>query len=484
MNEKKNKSLKLNMILNTVKSVLGIIFPLITFPYISNVLGIENVGKYNFASSIISYFVLFSGLGISTYAIREGARIRDNKEKLNLFSNQMFTINIISTLFSYALLFLLIFVSNKIYFYKDILILLSLQIIFRTIGIEWLYSIYEDYFYITVRTIIFQILSLVLMFIFVKNENDLLIYSAITIVSAVGANIFNFYHSKKFIQIKLVRDLGLRNYLKPILILFSVNVAISVYVNSDITILGLICGDYTVGIYAVSVKVYSVVKTILSSILVVSIPRLSSLLGKENDDEYNKTAEEIYKILLSILIPAVFGIIVLREEIVTFIANQSYLQAMSSLFILSIALLFSLGAWFWNNSILIPNKLDGIIFKATFISALVNIVLNFCLIPYFKENAAATTTVIAEMIMFFTCRYYGKKYTKFYSLRTTLVKIIVGVGFMLMYAYFIKYLVISLGLRLILVVLGSVIIYFVVEIVLVNDSIYGIYKTIRDKLNI
>ena len=78
----KKKSLAKNAMLNSLKTILAMIFPLITFPYASRVLQVENMGKVNYASSIISYFVLLAGLGIKTYAIREGARIRDNKEKL------------------------------------------------------------------------------------------------------------------------------------------------------------------------------------------------------------------------------------------------------------------------------------------------------------------------------------------------------------------------------------------------------------------
>lgn len=42
-------------------------------PYASNVLQVENLGKVNFASSVCGYFLLFAGLGISSYAVREGS---------------------------------------------------------------------------------------------------------------------------------------------------------------------------------------------------------------------------------------------------------------------------------------------------------------------------------------------------------------------------------------------------------------------------
>jgi len=145
----KNKSIKVNMILNAIKGLMSIFFPLISFPYVSKVLGVDNIGRYNFANSIISYFILLAGLGINTYAIREGARLREKENEFKQFANEMFSINILSTIISYVLFALLLIIVPKFQCYKTLLIILSLQIIFKTIGIEWIYSIYEDYAYIT-----------------------------------------------------------------------------------------------------------------------------------------------------------------------------------------------------------------------------------------------------------------------------------------------------------------------------------------------
>ena len=106
-NDKNNvnsKSVVKNAILNILKTLLSIIFPLITFPYVSRVLGVENLGKVNFANSIVSYFALLAALGISTYSVREGSRLRDNKDKLENLVKEIFSINIVSTLIVYILI--------------------------------------------------------------------------------------------------------------------------------------------------------------------------------------------------------------------------------------------------------------------------------------------------------------------------------------------------------------------------------------------
>ena len=93
----RQKSLGVNALLNGIKQCCSIIFPLITFPYISRVLGSDGYGKYSFSSSVTSYFILLAALGIYTYAIREGAKIRDNQKSINQFCSQVFSINVCSS---------------------------------------------------------------------------------------------------------------------------------------------------------------------------------------------------------------------------------------------------------------------------------------------------------------------------------------------------------------------------------------------------
>lgn len=465
----KDKSIKINMILNGIRGLLGVIFPLITFPYVSKILGAENIGKYNFASSIISYFVLLAALGINTYAIREGARIRENKEGLNKFISEIFTINIISTIVSYLLLFVLILIVPKFKDYLTLIWILSFQIIFKTIGIEWIYSIYEDYKYITIRSILFQLLSLILLFIFVHSKNDLYMYAIITVISSVGSNILNLINSKKYCKLKITKSINIKEHIKPILILFATTVTITIYVNSDVTILGFLTSDYNVGIYSVSTKIYTILKSLLSSIIMVSIARFSALYAQSKIHELKSMAEDIYKTLLTLIIPAVIGIIALRREIILIISDYTYLDATSSLTLLSIAIFFCLGAYFWGQAMLVPLKQEKKVLKITIVSAVVNIILNLLLIPIWKENAAALTTIIAEAIAFIYCRYETKKIINLSSFKGIFIKSLLGCVPIIIIDLLIKRIVSNLFLSTIVIIILSVICYSIVEIILKNE---------------
>ena len=134
----KRKSLGVNALINSIRSIVNLIFPLITFPYVSRILSVNGMGIYNFSSTYVGYFLLLAGLGIYTYAIREGAKFRNDREKMSQFASQVFTINIVSTLVAYVLLLFSLLIFKNLNNYVSAILIFSLQIIFTTIGTEWI----------------------------------------------------------------------------------------------------------------------------------------------------------------------------------------------------------------------------------------------------------------------------------------------------------------------------------------------------------
>ena len=479
---KKEKSLKKNMLLNAIRGILSVLFPLITFPYVSRVLGVESLGKYTFSASIISYIVLFAGLGITVYAVREGARLRDDRKKLSQFASEVFTINIWSMVISYLLLILVLIFVPHFKPYYSLLIILSLQALFNTVGIEWIYSIYEDYFFITIRAIVFQLLSLVCMFLFVKGSNDVIIYALITVLSSAGANLLNFFRAKKYCNIRFLWNANFTKHIKPIMILFATTLTVTIYVSSDTTILGFICSDYEVGIYGVSVKIYTILKTLLSSAIIVSIPRLSVYLGKHDVIEFERTSRSIYSTLLTFLLPAMIGLIMLSNEVVLLVSGKEYLTASASLMILAIAMFFCMGAYFWGQCILVTNKQENKLLFITIVSAMTNIVLNIFLIPFWKEQAAAFTTVIAEMIVYAYCMIKGRKYVRLDGLFVDIGKILIGCFSIILVILGVYNLRLNSYLFLFVSIALSLIVYLFIQLLLKNESIASVFTALKRKL--
>lgn len=482
MSIKKTRSVKVNMVLNGIRGVLSVLFPLITFPYVSRVLNVNNIGRYNYSASIISYFLLLSGLGIEKYAVREGAALRENKSRLNRFANEMFTINMLSTVISYILLIVVMFAFPGMKAYWTLLVILSFQVILKTIGIDWIYSIYEDYLYITVRGIAFQILSLIMLFCFVHTAEDLNIYALITVLANAGSSILNYIHARKYVSLRLTKKIDWKRHMRPIMIMFAMSLTVTIYVNSDITVLGILCGDERVGIYSVSTKIYSVVKSLLSTILVVSIPRLSAQFGTGRLDEFRQTAKDIYSTLITAVLPAITGIIILSRPIVLLVSGPEYADASSSLAILGVALFMCRAAWFWGQCILVPMKKEGEVFKVTVVSAVLNLVLNLVLIPKWQENAAAFTTLLAEGCTLLWSVICGKKMSGVSGEFKTYIKVGAGCVGIVLVNEITKRMFTDNALYVVSTIALSVAVYAVIEIALKNEAVYSFLNGIKNKI--
>lgn len=327
----KKKSLKFNAFINGFRTILNLVFPLITFPYISRILSVEEIGKYNFSDSVVSYFLLIAALGINQYAVREGTKFRDSHADISQFASKVFSVNVVSTGVSYVLLGILLLCSSKLHNYLLCIVILSTQIFFTTLGTEWLYSIYEEYTYITIRSIAFKILSIMLLFIFVRNQGDYIKYAAITVISSVGSNILNYMNARKYCDIRFTLKFDWKIVLKPILVVFASNVAIQIYVSSDITMLGYLVNDHSVGIYSISTKIYTIIKNVLTAVLTVTIPRFALYAGGKDKERYDKLFQKVVNTLIAIIFPAVVGLIMISKNVIMIIAGSNYLSSQPSL---------------------------------------------------------------------------------------------------------------------------------------------------------
>ena len=269
----------------------------------------------------------------------------------------------------------------------------------------------------------------------------------------------------------------IKEHIKPILIIFASNIAIMIYVNSDITILGLMKSAYIVGIYTVSTKIYSVLKTVLSSALIVTVPRLSMLFGKKKWDEYQKVASYVFNLLLMLTLPTTAGLIATSKNVIILMAGEKYASATCSLQLLSIAIIFSIFSWFYNDCILIPAKNEKIVLYSTIFSAILNILLNILLIPTFSLNAAAFSTIIAELVGMIISVHFGRKVITIQNLKHSFFTVIIASSFVYIVAILPNFLFsMNALLSLIVSAILSLITYVFILVFLKNEIMLSILK--------
>lgn len=392
-----HKSVGINAILNSLRQICSVLFPVITLPYISRVLGSENYGVYQFSFSITNYFLLLAALGISTYASREGSKIRDNRIQISNFCNEIFTINIVSMGISLIAFVCIVVFTPFLEAYQTVLLIQGMAILIATLGADWVNVIFEDYLYITVRYIIIQIISILLLFIFVRSRDDLIPYTVITLFATFGGNFINILYIRRYVHLEIALSKNCLKHLKPILIMFFSAVCVIIYVNSDITMLGYYTDNISVGIYSFSTKIYAIFKSIINAGLLVTLPRLSYYIKHEYEN-YDTFLDIIIRTMTLVLLPVAGGILGLRRELITILGGEEYLSGTPVLMVLCFALVFAIYGSYFGNCVLIANNKEKECLIAGVVSASLNVILNLLLLPYFGIVGAAITTLIAEIV--------------------------------------------------------------------------------------
>lgn len=470
------KSITKNAFFNSIKALCQVIFPIITIPYVSRILGTNNYGKINYTASIISYFSLLSAFGINNYATREGARKRNDPESFKSFANQLFTINLITTICALLLLLIVIKYSDKQN--RILLSIQSVSLIFSFVGADWINTIYEDFTYITIRYIVVQSISLILLFVLVQNHNDYIIYAAITTVANTGANIFNAIYIRQYVKPRISFSRNIFHHILPMAILTGYSFTLSIYVNSDIIILGILQGDIDVGIYSIAAKIYLVIKQILNASIVVAVPRIAFVLGRGEQDTYERLANLIFNFLICLVLPSIIGLFMLSSNIIFLAGGSEYMNGGIPLKILSISLLFSVFGCFFSNCILLPNKREKDMFTASLSACIINIGLNLLVIPYISYVGAAITTLIAEMVVMSICIFKSKKCHFLHIEPQNLSSCILGCMSIVMICYIIDKIIVNVLLSSIISIALSVSIYIIILTVSKNTIILNVLNKI------
>lgn len=391
-------SLKKNLFYSSILTTANYIFPLLTYPYVSRVLGINNIGVCNFIDGIINYFVLFSMMGISILGIREVATNKNNPEKLQKTFSSLLTINSITTIIGLVILTIATISIPRLAENIELMIFGGFKLLFNLFLIEWFYKGLEDFRYITIRTIFVKCLYVIAVFAFVRKSTDYPIYYLITILMVVVNAIVNIIHSRKFTTFSF-KGIKIKPYIKPYFTLGIYLLLTSMYTSFNVIYLGFVGGDTEVGYYTTATKLYTILIALFIALTGVLLPRMSSLIAEGKIDEFKAKIDQSVNILLSISFPAIIFMTMLAPQIIYLISGPGYEGAIVPMRI--ILPLFSIIGY---EQILViqtmmPLKMDKTILKNSMIGAIVGITLNIFIVTKFAAIGSAIVWVACEIII-------------------------------------------------------------------------------------
>lgn len=407
--------LKQNILLNGINTLSGIIYPFITFPYAARILLPEGIGTINFLNSIISYIVLLTSLGIPIYAVREIAKVRNDKEERDKVTIEIILLSFLLSIIGYIIVLLLTFFVPQIHAQASIFFVLSLAIIFNAIGINWFYQGIEDFKFITVRAIIIRTVSILFLFIFVKSSSDLLIYAFIVVGATVGNNILNLIHLHKYISPSksLFKNLKIFRHAKPALFMFIVNLIISLYVQLNSVMLGFMAGETAVGYYTAGTKISHICLQLITSIGVVLLPRCSNLVERRDLESFSNVISKSLDLSSCLSLPMTFGLIILASPVIYVFCGEAFMGSVPILIISAPVIWVASMTNVMGIQVLYPLDKVKIVMWSVAVGAILNIIFNVILIPSLQSSGAAISALLAEFAVFGVQIVCGKKYFPF-----------------------------------------------------------------------
>lgn len=477
------KSVKVNYVFNLLNTVVGLLFPIITFPYVTRIIMADGLGRIQFLGSVINYITLLSALGIPLYAVREIARVRDDVVARNKTTIEILLLHLFLSLIGYVLVFILAFSVNKIY--NDILLylLLSLHIILNAIGVAWFYQAVEDFGYITIRSLVVRLLCLIALFALVKSKEDLYIYVGIQIFAEAGNYIFNFFHLRKYISLCSIpwKELNLRRHLPPALKVFVLNLITSIYVNLDSVMLGFLSTTVAVGFYSSVTRLTKALLGIVTTLGAVLLPRLSNYISNGDLITFRSTSQKAYNFIITMTIPMAFGIVVSSPELIPVMCGNEFLPAISTMQIVAPIILFIGTSSFVGLQVLYSQGKEYIVILSTLMGAITNFTLNWLLIPKLAQNGAAIATSLAEFFVITVMFIIGRRYIPFRALNRTFWQILSFSIIMILPLPFVRMLPYSVFVLFVLEFIIAIIIYITLLAITKNEFLGIILNFIKQK---
>lgn len=405
-----------NYLYNVMYQVLVIIVPLITTPYIARTIGANGVGAYSYTNSIVSYFVLFAGLGMSMYGQREIAYHQSDIDRNSTVFFEIVILKLLTVIASLTIfnIFILLVINQD---HKNLYYVQEINIVAVFFDIAWFFQGKEDFKRTVIRNILVKAISVICIFTFIHTKDDVYKYALIMGLATLIGNVSLWPYLRKNIQYIKYKKINPFHNIRTIVELFIPMVATSVYNVLDKTMIGTIThSNFENGYYEQTTKIISVLMVIITSLGTVLLPRMAATFKNGKKDEFTKQVDSAYKFVIFISCPMCFGVIACSTNLVKWFLTPEFNYVSILLKIYAIVLLLIPLSNIAGAAVLTPIGKQNKGTKAVLLGALVNFVANIILINCFKSAGAAIATILAELAVTVTHFYYIREYISFRNL--------------------------------------------------------------------
>lgn len=470
-----------NYFYNLLLTLANILFPILSFPYVSRILGPEGIGKVQFAFSFSQYFGMIAGFGIPIYGMKEIARHRDELTGRSKVFSELTAIYLLTSMVLSVFYMAAVYIFPYFKAEKDLFNIALLMVLLGCTYIEWVYTGMEEFKSIALRSAAFKIMGLIAMYVLIKQPSDYKIYLCIMIFSFLGNNILSFFLLRGKVQF-ILSGLQLRRHLRPLILIWGTTL-VAVMADLDTVLIGFLSDNKAVGFYTAAVKLSKISIPVITSMSVVLMPKVAKYFADGELDSVQTTLDKAFKFVVFFGVPIAFGLALLAPDFITLFSGKEFVEATTSMRVLSLLPLVMGFSHFFLFLILVPAGRNREMFISEFIGLVISLALNFALIPYFRQNGSAVADIFSETCIIVLYFYFITRRFKF-SFRWSLIlkAAVSSLAFVPIIILF-KELSLSLIYKLTVSVAGCTMVYVLIQsLIFKNDFVSNAIELIKMKL--
>lgn len=394
---RETKTLARNFSYNVLSQIVSLILPIITAPYISRVLGAERLGVYSYSYSIAYYFLLFGMLGVANYGSRSISAVRDDAKRMSSTFWEIYLLQLLTMIAAIAAYGVYLLFQHQSFAYVlriDLLLVIS-----GAFDVTWLFSGIEEFKLPVKRNILIKLITLLLIFLFVRDRDDLWAYTLIMSGCALVSQVYLWGYIKRYISLCRVKWSQLVKHIRPLFVLFIPSISYSVYKYISKILLGNITSMHAVGIYENADKINTIPLGIITALGVVMLPRMSNMFANGQTDKVLHYLKQSIKFVTLVASAIAFGLIGISPVLAPVFLGEEFSQSAPIITLLSLSFLFTSWASILRTQYLIPKQRDSVYVLSTIFGAITNILINLCLIPIWAERGAGIAIIASEAVM-------------------------------------------------------------------------------------
>ena len=391
------KSLKKNVIYNFLYQVVAIVTPIITAPYLARTIGAEGNGVYNYTLTYANFFFLFAMLGVNNYGTRMIAQVKNDKQTLSKTFWEIYTLQLIlSVIFTglYVVFCFCVFRAEE----RFLSLLQGLVVLASATDINWFAFGIEEFKYTTIRNLVIKILTLISIFVFVKEKADTWVYILIVECGVIMGLLvlWPLVNQKTDFYKPCIRSTI--KHIRPNLLLFIPILATSIFQYTDKMMLGIFIDNSVVGHYSYAESIMNVPLSLITTVCTVFMPRISNMISEKKPGT-NEIFEKCLYLTTILEIAMVFGVAAVAPQLISLYLGVEFAETARLLVILSIVILLSGTANVIRSMLLIPNSRDVLYVWSIILGAIVNVIGNAFLLPRYGATGACVSTIASYFIV-------------------------------------------------------------------------------------